>query len=304
MVLSVFLICIYLFIPSSIQLKSDIYIKTSRSGLYRMLLNPESVGKWWPGQRVIDSMKGYNLFNGSHYLIGQGDVSLVPVIIKNNQSVTHSSLYLIAPVPDSCQAAWVCEIATSSNPIKRFRTYQNARVLKHDMDIILSKMKAYYSKDENIYGIQIQKELVKDPILISTSALSKEYPTTEFIYSLLDRLSNYATLHTAKETGYPMLNINTEDGINYDTKVAIPIDRVLENSGDISQKRMLGNGNILVAEVKGGITNAALAFEQIQKYADDYQRAAPAIPFYSLVTDRRKEPDTSKWITRIYYPVR
>jgi hypothetical protein len=41
----------------------------------------------------------------------------------------------------------------------------------------------------------------------------------------------------------------------------------------------------------------------VQKYKDDYQRVSPAIPFYSLITDRLKEPDSSKWITKIYFPV-
>jgi hypothetical protein len=35
----------------------------------------------------------------------------------------------------------------------------------------------------------------------------------------------------------------------------------------------------------------------------DHQRVAPAIPFQSLVTDRTKQPDTSKWVTRLYWPI-
>jgi hypothetical protein len=66
---------------------------------------------------------------------------------------------------------------------------------------------------------------------------------------------------------------------------------------------MLGGGNILITEVKGGQNEITNAYKQIQNYVSDYNRSAPAIPFESLVTDRRKEPDSSKWITRIYYPV-
>ena len=45
------------------------------------------------------------------------------------------------------------------------------------------------------------------------------------------------------------------------------------------------------------------AYDQIQHYISDHNRVAPAISFESLVTDRRQEPDSSKWVTRIYYPV-
>ena len=66
---------------------------------------------------------------------------------------------------------------------------------------------------------------------------------------------------------------------------------------------MLGGGNILVTDVKGGPYNIAKAFEAVEKYTEDHNRMAPAIHFQSLVTDRRQERDTSKWITRIYWPV-
>jgi hypothetical protein len=65
----------------------------------------------------------------------------------------------------------------------------------------------------------------------------------------------------------------------------------------------LGGGNIFVCEVKGGPYSIDKATRQVQYYMSDHQRAAPAIPFQSLITDRRNETDTSKWITKIYYPV-
>ena len=34
----------------------------------------------------------------------------------------------------------------------------------------------------------------------------------------------------------------------------------------------------------------------------DNALSSPAIPFESLVTNRMQEPDTSKWVTKIYYP--
>ena len=66
---------------------------------------------------------------------------------------------------------------------------------------------------------------------------------------------------------------------------------------------MLGGGNILVTEVKGGKAEINKAYKQIMNYMADHSRTPPAIPFESLVTDRRNEPDSNKWITRIYYPV-
>jgi hypothetical protein len=62
-------------------------------------------------------------------------------------------------------------------------------------------------------------------------------------------------------------------------------------------------GNILVAEVKGGVYTAEKAIEVLSVYANDKKRISPAIPYQSLVTDRMQVSDTSKWITRLFYPV-
>ncbi len=156
---------------------------------------------------------------------------------------------------------------------------------------------------ENVYGLPILKALVSDSLLIFTEASSKGFPTTEFIYSQIDQLRKYIVDQSAKETGFPMLNINTTDSINYLTKVAIPVNKRLKSSGNISFRWMLGGGNILVTEIKGGPASIDKAFKEMENYVSDYRRTAPAIPFQSLVTDRTKEPDTSKWITKIFYPV-
>ena len=100
-----------------------------------------------------------------------------------------------------------------------------------------------------------------------------------------------------------MLNINSTDSSHYLVRVAIPVNKKLAGLGNISYKSMLGRGNILVTEVRGGNDEIVKAYKQIQNYIADHGRTPPAIPFESLVTDRREEQDSSKWITRIYYPV-
>ncbi|MBC7872958.1 MAG: GyrI-like domain-containing protein, partial [Ferruginibacter sp.] len=131
----------------------------------------------------------------------------------------------------------------------------------------------------------------------------KGHPTINDIYGLVDELNAYIKQKGAAGTGNPMLNIFTKDSITYLLKVAIPVNKKLPPSGNMSYRWMLGGGNILITSVKGGDDEIQKAFFQIQQYISDYKRVAPAIPFQSLVTDRRNEPDSSKWITWIYYPV-
>lgn len=299
LVVTMLLGSVYVFIPDIISIKSGITIKATRPGLHRMLQDKSNVAKWWPGKISNDSFYLADFI----YTFNNGDITVLPVSLTDGKTNLSTSLFLLSHEVDSTQLEWVGTMGTSYNPIKRFAKYLQAKKINSDMVSILQEMQSFYSKPENIYGFEIKKELVVDSLLISTSGKCKGYPGTEFIYSLIDKLKAFVADKSAKETGYPMLNIGTEDSLEFEVKVAIPTDKLLLSSGNILQKKMLGRGDILVTEVKGGIDVTTKAFAQIQKYASDYQRVAPAIPFYSLITDRTKEPDSNKWITKIYFPV-
>ncbi len=299
-VIVVFIGGVYIFIPNVITLNSSIAINTSQKGLQRMLLDKKSIAKWWTGE----NSQGLFYVNGYTYQIHDNGMSLLPIIIENKKTSINSSLFIIPLQDDSAKLEWVGKTISSYNPITRFNSYLNARKLNNDMGSILQHMKQHYSLPENIYGCDIRREQVVDDKLISTSGKCNGFPTTEFIYSLIAKLKNYAEEKSTKITGYPMLNIEPFDSTNYLVKVALPLENLLPGNGDILQKRMLKDGNILVAKTEGGYAKTSEVFNQIKNYANDYKMSSPAIPFYSLITDRTKETDSSKWVTKIYYPVR
>ncbi|HLL44934.1 MAG TPA: hypothetical protein VK369_17410 [Segetibacter sp.] len=98
-----------------------------------------------------------------------------------------------------------------------------------------------------------------------------------------------------------MLHVR-KTGNGYETMVAIPVNRLLESNRQFVFKRMVP-GNILVSEVNGGVFTVQEARRQMDNYVEDNELTSPAIPFESLITDRLKEKDTSKWITKLYYPI-
>ena len=294
-------VSVYLFIPNFVSISSSLPVNATRDGIYRNLQDEKNWNNWWPEKN--NNKTNQFFYQGFQFSLDDRKVtSLIISVSKNNISAI-TSLDLISINKDSANLIWEGIVPTSYNPIKRLQKYFGAKQINRDIGMLLKNMRVFFSKPENIYGFTIRQEPVVDSILVSTFATSKGYPSTVFIYHLLDQLKEYIKNQSAKETGYPMLNINTEDSINYLTRVAIPVDKELKSSGNISYKHMLGRGKILVAEVKGGPGAINNAFYQMKNYVNDYQRIAPAIPFLSLVTDRMKEPDSSKWITRIYYPV-
>ena len=104
------------------------------------------------------------------------------------------------------------------------------------------------------------------------------------------------------ENNFPMLHVRKSNDNTFETMVAIPINKYLEGKGKILNKRFVP-WKVLTAEVKGGDYTVNEAFKQMLLYMSDNQIKGMAFPFASLVTERNMQPDTSKWITRIYTPI-
>ena len=66
---------------------------------------------------------------------------------------------------------------------------------------------------------------------------------------------------------------------------------------------LLKGGNLLEGEISGGFASIRKAFNEYENFIKDYAKTSPAIPYELIITDRTKERDTAKWITRLCYPV-
>ena len=99
-----------------------------------------------------------------------------------------------------------------------------------------------------------------------------------------------------------MLNVHREGAERYETMVAVPTESDVPTTEKFKIKKMV-LGNILVSQVTGGEDRVKEGEKQLANYVEDYQKISPAIPFQSLVTERISEPDSTKWITRLYYPI-
>jgi hypothetical protein len=182
--------------------------------------------------------------------------------------------------------------------------YKEARAIKNNMIGVLSVLRSFLEKKENVYGIDVKETMSEDSNLVVTKLLSASYPSTAEIYRLIETLRRYIASQGAKETAHPMLHVanRKNKGNQIETMVAIPVDRKLKGNGLIFPKRYIP-WKIMVGEVRGGPYTAELAMERLQQYVQDHQKQAMGIPFQSLVTERVHEPDTIRWITRVVQAV-
>ncbi len=296
---------LYLLIPSTIKIEQSTIIRVNVNGFSRMIVNDEKWRQWWPGETIStgSTERASFRFNGHTYTLLDKKLSSITLLIDKGAGSFVTQLFFLPVNADTVTINWQGQHAAPFSPVSRIQFYNQSKAIEKDLATILEKMKAFYSNEDNVYGIPIRRDNVTDSALISTSLVTKGYPSVKDIYGLVDQLKSFAARNDAEPTKPPMLNINTTDSITFTTKVAVPVNKKLKNEGAIQYRWMMNGGRILSAEVTGGPSTINKAFEQMENYITDFHRTAPAIPFQSLITDRSKEPDTSKWVTKLYWPV-
>ena len=295
---------VYMILPNKIMLGQTRVFAANPKAFARIIQQDESWENWWPKKGVSDEAHSSHPleFNGYTYTIVEKRLTSVLIDVIHGED-TFKTEFIFIPKPDSVLISWQSILTKPLSRIKRLQLNSTINGINKDMAALLNQLQNYVSKEENLYGMTITKEHVKDSTLISTSMTTTGMPTTKNIYVLIEKLKAFASKNNATITGFPMLSIFTTDSINFRSQIALPVDKKMTDAGDIKYRWMLGGGNILKAEVKGGYGTINNGFKAMEHYIDEHKRVAPAIQFQSLITDRRTEPDSSKWVTKLYWPV-
>jgi hypothetical protein len=59
----------------------------------------------------------------------------------------------------------------------------------------------------------------------------------------------------------------------------------------------------MTADIRGGAYTVDEGMRQLELFIQEYNRTKVATGFQILITDRKNEPDTTKWITKIKIPI-
>ena len=298
--LLLFVALIYLLIPSHVEIKTSSVIRVSPQAAVRILSRKETWKKWWPGSVANDSST--LRYGSTSYKIDQHLTNAFDIDILKTPDSVHSLLTLLPLHVDSLGVEWNGIANAGINPITRIDRYFEVKDTKNDMEQILASLKKFLEDQKNVYGIEIRREIVQDTLVVVKEKIVAEVPSTNSIYDIIEELRGHIKKQGARETNPPMVNVDRQPNFSFRLMVAIPVDHEIPSNGEIVFRRLV-RGYILVADIQGGPATVAKGFEEMKNFITDYSRSQVAIPFESLVTERNIESDTTRWKTRIYFPI-
>ncbi len=294
---------VYLIIPSNLVVSSVTPMYTNYTSAVEYASNENQWSKWWPGKLDKVGDKTTATYNGITYQIVGKSYNNTQIALEYNKETTIVNLAIAGFNHDSIKVICQYNDTASMNPFARISRYNRAVYIKQNIKDVMQKLQQFLEKPANIYGFNIISTMVKDTALMSTKTYLNHAPSTADIYSLVNQLRNHIKQQGGTIVNAPMLNVTKENETYYKVMVAMPVNHTLAETNSIQLKRMV-IGKILESDsIKGGPSTVAHSFKMFEKYFADFKHTSPAIPYQQLITDREKEADTTKWVTRFYYPI-
>ena len=284
------------FLPSQPVVYRKVALHANQEGVVKLLTQKNKWQQWWP------STQENILYDSANFSYQQQLVKSAILYIPLGETRLTAQLNTVLYNADSSGIIFQTALPASSNPLEKIANYFESRKIDRMAETILHHLKTFAEKEENIYGFAVRQEKVKDSALVATRFETTGYPNPALLYSAVEELRRYIATQGARATDSPMLHAEPTQNGQYRVMVALPVDSTLEGNGTIEPKRMV-LGKILVTEIKGGPHTVQKALREFEQYVIDHRRTSPAIPYESLITNRLQEPDTTKWITRLYFPV-
>lgn len=293
-------VVVYILLPEKPIIAEDLSIDTSDIIAAKFLTTKKGWDKWWPGNKISDTQYGFQdtkiiidkMTNGSTHFQLQ----------KDNLTFTGEVSYF-ADAEGSIKFKWEAIDETNTRFLSRLSNYFKTMKAENQVAEILLSLKHFLEDEKNVYGYKIYLNHAKDTVLLVSADRYPAYPSLQAVYNTIEMLKQQANTRGVKQTNFPMLNVTQTDEHEYQVNVALPINKMVTPFQKTSINNIPKGGNLLVVDVRGGQNTVNNALAQIKIYMKDHRLVSPAMPFQSLITNRLAQKDTSKWITKIYYPI-
>lgn len=297
------LLAIYVFIPSRIIITSAAIAEAPDVAIERLLMDESHWPAWWK-QCELNKFHSATLSLNNYTLSLQQKYykSLLFNIETPNQNPVSSRLTMIPLRKDSTGFEWSCQLEAGNNPIQRLLNYWKARTIKSLLDSCLQPCVRFFSNTENVYGIQIERTQLPDTLFVTAKKQFSSKPNQQDIYSLIKQIEEYIKNQGSKPSGSSIYNISQLTENQFQLMAGVPISVRIKENKPFEIKYMVP-GSFLVTEVVGGEYSVQHSARQLKQYFQDYKKTSMAMSFTMLVTDRSLQPDSSRWITRLYEPV-
>jgi effector-binding domain-containing protein/uncharacterized protein YndB with AHSA1/START domain len=321
----VLLIVVSFFLPSKARVERSTTINASPEVVFAHIKDLKTWNKWSPWAKKDSTMT--NTFDGPDGEVGQKSIwkseevgngsMLITELVPNEKLVTKlefdgrdggTGTLQLEAVGDSTKVTWSLDADLENTPTlmkpmsKYFFLTLDGMVggdFEEGLKLLKELVESTPKAEKPSYNVE---EVTTEPMIVLVAP--KEKVKVEGIKAYLDK--NFSELYgfaiqSNVKPGTASAVYYTWDGKETEIEAILPVDKEPANLGGFKIREIPAT-KALKVDYFGDYKGSESAHMAIGEYAKDKGINVGA-PWESYVTDPGTEPDTTKWLTQIYYPV-
>jgi effector-binding domain-containing protein len=319
------LFVISLFLPKEYDHKASILIETSPCAIFEEVGDYANWPKWDPWNAADTNM--INSFEGemgigqlrSWKSESQGNGSMKTIEFEENKMIKSELLFegsdkpaynliTLAEEEEGVLVEWSMLGNMGFNPIGRYWILLTKGAMEKAFSDGLNNLKALCEAKPEKSKMEItveEKEFPGVGFIAIKHAITDKNQLGALMGADMGALMNFMKTRELQMFGPPFTRyLVWGDGEN-DTLVfetAIPVNNEVEGQGDIYYATIEAC-KVASAIHKGAYDQIGMAYLAIENYLKEHEIAVAGAPWESYLTNPQEEPDTSKWMTEVFYPI-
>jgi len=311
-------------LPSEIHISKSIEINAPIDKAFNQINNFHNWKNWAPYQ---DSTLNER-FEGNKEGVGakmlwtdekEGEsVNTIIESIPNKKIVTElafneqnkaKSIFLFSELDGKTEVTWKMDVIDLSFPFGRFVGFMIQKGAEYNFTLGLEALKNYIENKKNApyyNGYSISEITVEAKTYFAITNSSTMDVMKDKIDESFKRILTEMGKNNIAPNGYPIVewsSYNPETISDFRCMMGIN-NNVETNSINSEYLYQLPSRRVIWLKHIGSYEKSAEAWKALDKYVENNNLMMNGNPYEEYITDPSNEPDTSKWVTNIYFPIK
>ena len=322
LIIIIFLLVISLFLPKIIRVERSVVIQAPVETIFGQV---NTLKNWenWSARFKMDTAvhskySGAASGEGAVYewksgkpKVGEGKITItrsVPfdsisteILFSKNMKTAGS--FIFKKADGGTKVSWLLEENAGNNPIQKIIGLFMGKIVGPDIEKGLAGLKNYCEKQVGSTEYEVEEIRVNRELYVSISEKCNMKNMKQVIEKIYGKLMEFTTKNGIKCIGPPfsIYHGNPNDTV-WILEAGFPVDKKLANAGEIEFKEFT-EGNALTTMHIGPYSKVGPAYEAIMKFAAKNNKKIIGSPRESYLNDPMEVKDSTKFQTRIYFPV-
>lgn len=309
-----------LFLPKGVSMQESIVIAKPASVVFKQVNNYQNWPAWSPWEATDPDMtstyEGPALGVGAKTVWkskkhGDGSMTITESIpykrvvgaLDFGQQGTASNFFDLEETPEGTRVTWGVDIPDMGYPAGRYITLLMPGMMKPFFNDGLARLKETCEAMPDPPALQLTVIPEKTVISVIDSCSWSDIGLK--MGEMFGELAGFMKSNKLEHAGYPLTCYIKWDEENQFAvfENCIPVNKMVDGKGRVGCKTM-GETRAVMGTHFGPYEETAYLYYALDEFVAEFGLEEAGGPMEEYVTDPMMEPDTAKWQTHIYFPVK